>query len=109
MIMLNHYVTCFWYYLGYSRDDIATWLNRIDRDPFSIFDGYAVAYHWSLTQFIGCTDVEPVNTLERMFTIIVLLFAFLVLAIVPPRITTLMTKYDGAAAENTKAVQQLRD
>merc|ERR1711974_20279 len=106
MLILVHFVTCFWIMLGNEGSCDLTWLD----DVWCGYGGselYFVGYHWSFSQFISSSEPVPRNTLERLFAIAVLVVGFAVLAVVPPRITTLMTMYQAAKAERTTNFQQL--
>jgi hypothetical protein len=87
--------------------EAATWLKAGDYDDLDVGSGYAIALHWSLTQFIGSMEVNPVSTGERMFNVCVLMFAFLALCVLPAKITSLMTQFQITAAERSQALSQL--
>jgi len=108
MALINHFLACAWYGLGTSGGPEAlTWRRSGDYDDLDVGSGYAVALHWSLTQFIGSMEVNPVNTGERLFAVCVLMFAFLALCVLPAKITSLMTQFQITAAERSQALSQL--
>jgi len=110
LLIANHFLACCWCWIG-EESRLAggdTWLTSYDFLLGSgIGEQYAVAFHWSLTQFVGSTDVNPRNMYERVYTISVLLIGFLVMSTVPPAITTLMTTFQAAATENNAEMRQL--
>jgi len=108
MALINHFLACAWYGLGTGGGpEAATWLKSGAYDELDMGAGYAVALHWSLTQFIGSMEVNPVNTGERLFNVCVLMFAFLALCVLPAKITSLMTQFQITAAERSQALSQL--
>lgn len=108
MALITHFLACSWYGLGTSGGpEAATWLKSGDYDDLDVGSGYAIALHWSLTQFIGSMEVNPVSTGERMFNVCVLMFAFLALCVLPAKITSLMTQFQITAAERSQALSQL--
>jgi len=112
LLIVNHFVACCWCWIGVESDDggLDSWLISYDSmETTSITGRYAIAFHWSLTQFVGSVDVNPRNSYERIYTICVLVVGFLVMSVVPPMITTLMTQFQAAATENTAPMRQLMD
>jgi len=112
LLITNHFLACCWCWIGKESRlaGDATWLDSTDYLPsLALDETYAVAFHWSLTQFVGSMDVNAQNTGERLYTIGVLLMGFLVMSVVPPTITTLMTTYQNSATENTEVMRQLTD
>jgi len=108
MALISHFLACSWYGLGASGGpEAVTWLKVGDYDQLDVGSGYAIALHWSLTQFIGSMEVNPVSTGERMFNVGVLMFAFLALCVLPAKITSLMTQFQITAAERSQALSQL--
>mmetsp|Transcript_83646 Transcript_83646/g.194482 ORF Transcript_83646/g.194482 Transcript_83646/m.194482 type:complete len:831 (-) Transcript_83646:93-2585(-) len=79
MIMLvNHYIACAWYALAVFNEDGETWLSASDQLDSSMQHHYVMALHWSMTQFSPATNnISPQNWHERVFAVIVVLFALI--------------------------------
>mmetsp|Transcript_100626 Transcript_100626/g.290653 ORF Transcript_100626/g.290653 Transcript_100626/m.290653 type:complete len:862 (-) Transcript_100626:183-2768(-) len=113
MLLVNHIIACLWHFVANfpgsveGGDVVDNWLTHNDVVSLQVTDTYVLAYHWAMTNFVGQSDINARTTTERIFSVVVLTFAFLVLAVVPPRITTLMTSYQNANAENTTKYLQL--
>merc|ERR1719424_1273600 len=89
LVWINHVIACWWHYQG--SDD--GWLVANDFSGKSLQYRYTTSYHWSLTQFgVGGMEVHPVNTEERVFNIVVLVFAFVVAVYIASIVTTHLTR-----------------
>mmetsp|Transcript_25309 Transcript_25309/g.58787 ORF Transcript_25309/g.58787 Transcript_25309/m.58787 type:complete len:843 (-) Transcript_25309:225-2753(-) len=78
LIILNHYVACAWYALGHNNwfDFTITWIKDHETDDDSRMYWYTTSLHWSLTQFTPASmEVHATNASERVFSVLVLLFA----------------------------------
>lgn len=78
VMIIAHYVGCFWYYISADRPaDDAWWGNRnlYFDDPNSIMSKYIASIYWAITTMttVGFGDIYPVNNLEKGFCILVLL------------------------------------
>ncbi|KAF4042626.1 Ion transport protein [Phytophthora infestans] len=88
VMIIAHYVGCFWYYISADRAvDDAWWGNRNlnFEDPESILSKYIASIYWAITTMttVGFGDIYPVNDFEKGFCILVLiggttLFAYVV-------------------------------
>ncbi|KAF1773815.1 Cyclic nucleotide-binding-like [Phytophthora cactorum] len=88
VMIIAHYVGCFWYYISADRAaDDAWWGNRnlYFEDPESILSKYIASIYWAITTMttVGFGDIYPVNDFEKGFCILVLisgttLFAYVV-------------------------------
>jgi hypothetical protein len=101
---INHFITCFWCLLGRdplfvrASDTGMSWLTVADAGGEKYTD-YGIAYqyttglHWSLTQMTpGSMQVFPVNTIERIYNVVCLLFGMLVFS-------TLISSLSGSVAQ----------
>jgi len=73
VVMVNHMIAGFWFALGRSSDE--GWVSS--HFSSSLWHDYFVSLHWAITQFHGSMDVQPKTVQERIFAVIVLLFALL--------------------------------
>eukprot|EP00644_Phytophthora_capsici_P013625 jgi/Phyca11/117293/e_gw1.33.181.1 len=88
VMIIAHYVGCFWYYMSADRDASDAWWgspNVYFEDPDSILSKYIASIYWAITTMttVGFGDIYPVNDLERGYCILVLisgttLFAYVV-------------------------------
>lgn len=109
IVMLNHFVACSWYSVAkYSRDQwgYEDWTSVLppDKDVMpepSIFYAYTTALHWALTQFTPASmEVHPLNPVERVFTIAVMLFSLLIFSSVVASMTATLTQTLNSNAEH---------
>jgi len=97
--IVNHFVACAWYGIGkYSRNrefPTGTWVNELQEKAAQQLDWdyyYTTALHWSLTQFTPASmEVVPCNTLERIFTVVVIIVALILFSSFLSTITQAMT------------------
>lgn len=86
VLLMNHYVACGWVYLGRSTD--TSWLTDRSASNMSV---YAIALHWSLTQFTpAAMDVVATNHSERIYSICTIVFAFMTFSYFVSSITRIM-------------------
>uniref|UniRef100_A0A7S1A850 Ion transport domain-containing protein n=1 Tax=Noctiluca scintillans TaxID=2966 RepID=A0A7S1A850_NOCSC len=93
IVFFNHYIACGWIWLGQSDTYESTWLRRQSSLEHGVSTyQYATALHWSLTQFTPASmDVSATNIVERVYSILVLLFALVTFTSFVSSITTSMT------------------
>merc|ERR1719191_2017613 len=97
IVSLAHLLGCgFWGISKFGRNFQDSW----DLEPgwASAFNGSSVSYryttalHWSLTQFTPASmDLHPTNTLERAYSVVVIMLALVVFSSFVSSITAAMT------------------
>jgi len=78
LVLLNHVVACIWYFIGksFQGSSVETWIDEYLTSSDDIWYRYFTSFHWALTQFTPASiAVQPHNVYERLFGVIVLLFA----------------------------------
>lgn len=77
LVLLNHVVACIWYAIGKAcQGNIDSWVDHYLENSDDIWYRYFTSFHWALTQFTPASiAVQPHNVYERLFGVIVLLFA----------------------------------
>eukprot|EP00811_Abedinium_folium_P002270 NODE_1207_length_2560_cov_11.656391.p1 GENE.NODE_1207_length_2560_cov_11.656391~~NODE_1207_length_2560_cov_11.656391.p1 ORF type:complete len:557 (-),score=106.65 NODE_1207_length_2560_cov_11.656391:661-2331(-) len=111
VLVLNHLIACLWYLLGrYGVDEnMSNWITHSNLSHRSMPFKYTTSLHWSLTQFTPAgMDVNARNTLERVFSIIVLFFAMVAFSSIVGGITAGMTSLRNLKQEHTKQLWLLR-
>eukprot|EP00811_Abedinium_folium_P001833 NODE_1167_length_2580_cov_9.841419.p1 GENE.NODE_1167_length_2580_cov_9.841419~~NODE_1167_length_2580_cov_9.841419.p1 ORF type:complete len:446 (-),score=75.63 NODE_1167_length_2580_cov_9.841419:492-1829(-) len=111
VLVLNHIIACLWYLLGnYGADaDMTNWITHSNLSHRSMPFKYTTSLHWSLTQFTPAgMDVNARNTLERIFSIVVLFFAMVAFSSIVGGITAGMTSLRNLKQEHTKQLWLLR-
>jgi len=93
IVIVSHYVACIWYGLGSAGLGTHNWPRKwLGNHPESFSYAYSTALHWSLTQFTPASmEVVPQNTLERFFTIMVIILALVAFSSFVSSITAAMT------------------
>merc|ERR1712226_1675413 len=117
MVIMNHYIACFWYGLStLLQDTHSTWTQKAFGDPDAedaetpaILWAYTSSMHWSLTQFTPASmEIFPRNEYERLFNIVVILMALVVFSSFVSSITTAMTHIRNINAQKTKRETEIR-
>eukprot|EP00811_Abedinium_folium_P029242 NODE_458_length_3028_cov_12.264736.p1 GENE.NODE_458_length_3028_cov_12.264736~~NODE_458_length_3028_cov_12.264736.p1 ORF type:complete len:743 (+),score=139.82 NODE_458_length_3028_cov_12.264736:195-2231(+) len=111
VLVLNHLIACLWYLLGsYGvNEDLSNWISHSSLSQRSLPFKYTTSLHWSLTQFTPAgMDVNARNTLERIFSIVVLFFAMVAFSSIVGGITAGMTSLRNLKQDNTKQLWLLR-
>lgn len=76
LLLVNHVIACAWMALGEARIGGDSWILRSELEHSGVSTVYISALHWSITQFMPATnDIAPANGLERLFTVVVIMFA----------------------------------
>lgn len=90
LLMVNHLIACLWFAIGSlgHQDQFVSWTEDFGIADAAISEQYLVSLHWSLTQFTPASmQVQPVTELERLFAVLVLIFALVGFAYVIGSIT----------------------
>jgi len=121
ILLLSHYIACSWYGIGHSQvspdgDPRDSWVARLQLttsmelgSPPSVAYYYATALHWSLTQFTPASmEVVPCNTVERLFTIGVIVVSVILFSSVLSSITTAMINLRRRSADKRRQISFVR-
>lgn len=75
VLMIAHYVGCFWYYISANHDATKRvwWRNVHLDDPDSVFSKYIASVYWAIVTMttVGFGDVKATNSEEQAFSIFV--------------------------------------
>jgi len=104
---LMHFIACIWWGIGRLGDG-ASWVVEAQLDEAAFGYQYATSFHWSMTQFTGTMEVFPVNLPERVFSVVVLLFAFVVSAAFISTFTSSMTRLQMLSGAKNEMFHALR-
>jgi CRP-like cAMP-binding protein len=103
IMLLNHVICCGWYLIGRSGPDDRNWVAANSMMERSIGYRYSTSLHWSLTQFTPASmEIVPQNTGERVYNVVVLIFAMVTFSSFISSITnatTLLRTLDAADTE----------
>jgi hypothetical protein len=115
IIFMNHVVACGWYLMGkLSKDANApkNWLQDVGKTPVWGQDlswKYLTSLHWSLTQFTPASmDIFATNTIERAYSVLVLLWALVALSSIIGSVSAQMTLLRNLSADENKQFWLLR-
>lgn len=91
IIILTHYVACFWWALS-DRGSGPTWRDYYVDDTDNVASAYLFSLHWAMSQFTPASmEVNPKNTLERLFACVTILFGMVIFSSFVSSITQAMT------------------
>jgi len=108
LIATSHMLACGWYGVGMSSNEDSSWVELAQLDlSTSLVYRYLSSFHWALTQFCGSVDINPVNTAERLFAVLSLIFGFFVSACVVSSITSSMTRLQIVFARQSTQISML--
>eukprot|EP00930_Biecheleria_cincta_P019513 TRINITY_DN1486_c0_g1_i1.p1 TRINITY_DN1486_c0_g1~~TRINITY_DN1486_c0_g1_i1.p1 ORF type:complete len:707 (+),score=111.12 TRINITY_DN1486_c0_g1_i1:53-2173(+) len=114
LLLINtHFVACLWYYVGTESQqrNEPSWIDTAYYTNASWGDQYAVAFHWAITQFTPSAKpfgVHPENTSERVFAIVVVVFALVGFSYIVGSITGSLTHLRNKSQQATKDLWRLR-
>mmetsp|Transcript_3617 Transcript_3617/g.9124 ORF Transcript_3617/g.9124 Transcript_3617/m.9124 type:complete len:897 (+) Transcript_3617:34-2724(+) len=95
VLLINHNIACIWYFLGDGIDGLVTngWVRIGGFDERDTLYAYFTALHWSLTQFTtGSMELSAGTIPERIYSVVVLVFALMVFSSFLSSITASMTQ-----------------
>eukprot|EP00928_Gymnodinium_smaydae_P013730 TRINITY_DN14987_c0_g1_i1.p1 TRINITY_DN14987_c0_g1~~TRINITY_DN14987_c0_g1_i1.p1 ORF type:complete len:908 (-),score=128.68 TRINITY_DN14987_c0_g1_i1:64-2787(-) len=109
ILTCNHIIACAWYALSTAAPDTENaWVKEVKGDRDQAFF-YLTSVHWSLTQFTPASmEIYPRNSKERLFAVLVLMFALLVFSSFLSSITAAMTQLRQMSSLGDKNVSVLR-
>lgn len=98
MAVLVHYLACGWYGVSELQEDRG-WASQSVFDHTNVGYKYLTSLHWSLTQFQGSMEVNPMTTGERAYAVVVLYLGVIVAGGFISSITNSMTRIQQIYAE----------
>lgn len=105
---IAHFFACLWYGVGDS-DDSQTWIRVHGYHYVSLSEAYLMCLHWSLSQFAGGMDeITPKNGSERLFTVVVFVFAFIMASVFVSSLTSSMTQLKQMSSHQAQQLSILR-
>merc|ERR1719476_1336289 len=110
-MVLNHVIACVWYLIGRlsMAEGLANWVEFGKVKGSAISYLYATSLHWSLTQFTPASmDISARNIWERLFSVMVLVFAMLVFSSIVASITSAMMKLRNMQGDEMRQFWLLR-
>jgi len=113
IFVLNHVIACGWFWVGKKghENGYAAWVywQNMNYLREAVAFQYTTSLHWSLTQFTPASmDVVARNVLERLYSIIVLLFAMVGFSSIVGTVTSSMTCLRTMKNDKQKAFWTLR-
>lgn len=105
LLSLNHFIACIWFWIGkHPPHTEMSWLRFYQVEFDAIGEQYLWAFHWSMTQFTpGSMDLQPQNSAERAFALLVLVFGMLIFSSFVSNNTSALTRLQNLTAhENSQ-------
>lgn len=116
IIVISHFLGCFWYIVGKMTAD--GWVQRYNfaekETQGNWWYGYLTSLHWAICQFTpGGMEVQPQNSIERIFGILMLVAGMILFSSIISNITSsintvkhLTGKYDTDLARLRRYFRQ---
>eukprot|EP00929_Paragymnodinium_shiwhaense_P025489 TRINITY_DN15406_c0_g1_i1.p1 TRINITY_DN15406_c0_g1~~TRINITY_DN15406_c0_g1_i1.p1 ORF type:complete len:949 (+),score=216.40 TRINITY_DN15406_c0_g1_i1:31-2877(+) len=106
LLLLNHVCACIWFYLGAQPGDEREgrpprihWVAFYDLTNSPVGYQYLVSLHWTLTQFTPASmSVQPQTPDERLFAVMLVIFAMVSFSTFVSGITSYMTRFRSLTA-----------
>jgi len=114
LVLANHVVACAWYGIGQlgadePEDGLSTWVIDNEMEERTLMYKYATSLHWSLTQFTPASmEVVPRNVHERLFSVVVLLFAMITFSSFVSILTASMAELRNISSDEAQQFWLLR-
>jgi len=115
IVCTNHFIACGWWALGVSGPRQGgpgaerSWTSNFGLQDDDLSYQYFTALHWSLTQFTPASmEIFPRSLSERIFAVLVLVFAMIVFSSFVSSITAAMTQLRQLSSSMDKHWVMLR-
>jgi len=110
LIVANHIVACGWYAIAYQFEDQGmSWVVQAGMERRSLTYRYTTSLHWSLTQFTPASmEVVPQTTGERIYTVVVILFAMVAFSSFVSILTASMAQLQRMSSNESRQFWLLR-
>lgn len=114
ILWINHISCCIWYGIGRMEGDTGlTWLDdntgEMTYKESPMIYQYSTAMHFSMTQMTpGSMQVFPVNSAERIYNVILLIFGLLFGSTLVGQLSTNMIQYKMARQNQTRSIEVMR-
>lgn len=107
LVVANHIVACGWYGIGSAQH--LSWVSYNDMEGRSITFRYMTSLHWSLTQFTPASmEIYPVTVAERIYAVVILLFAMIAFSSFVSMLTASMTELRNISSDESRQFWLLR-
>ncbi|CAK0899575.1 unnamed protein product [Prorocentrum cordatum] len=109
LLVINHLICCMWYTVSVNQSGDKTWIKVHKYEHVDWTYKYATAFHWSITQFTPASmDVQPQNFVERVFTVVVVVFALVGFSYIVGSITGSLGQLRSMQAEESTLFWDLK-
>lgn len=114
ILIVAHIVACVWYGIGLDAPQDRSWLSSsdppLDKPGESKWYKYITSLLWSLSEITSGGDqiADPQALSERMFTIFLAVFAFIMSTAAVSMLTSSMTRFDLLTSKEAARFQALR-
>jgi len=109
LLVVNHLICCMWYTVSINQSVENTWIKVHNYDNAHWTYRYFTAFHWSITQFTPASmDVQPQNLAERVFTVVVVIFALVGFSYIVGSITGSLGQLRSMHAEESTLFWDLK-
>jgi len=111
LVIANHIVACGWYSVAFFAVDSQgrSWVTEAGMHERSIVYRYMTSLHWSLTQFTPASmEVVPENSGERVYTVLVIIFAMIAFSSFVSLLTASMAQLQALSSNESRQFWLLR-
>lgn len=97
IIIFCHIACCFWYLTAILDDSLINWVDQFGYRDSSNFDCYIASFYWvtSTVVTVGYGDIVPVNTLERIVTIVFMFVGVVFYSFTIGSLSSLLSEFDA--------------
>jgi len=109
ILLMYHVVACIFFGLGKLNTSEVSWIQTYDLTNADFGYQYTTTLHWALCQLgMGCNIIEATNLVERLFGIVVVLFAIITFSSLVSLMTSLLTSLHNAREEELHQFRLLK-
>lgn len=109
ILLMYHVVACIFFGLGKLNESQVSWIQTYDLTNAEFGYQYTTTLHWALCQLgMGSNIIEATNLVERLFGIVVVLFAIITFSSLVSLMTSLLTSLHNAREQELHEFRLLR-
>jgi len=108
VLILSHFASCIFWYIGSAGGPGMNWIEAADLLEKPVDLQYSATLYWGLTGLLLESTVQPMNTMEYVYSITIVVCGLIGFSTIVSRITSLLLEIQTLRADTTQEVWKLR-
>jgi len=110
VMFIGHLTACLYWYLSVIMTKRA-WFDELDIRDASLGEQYVTTIYWTFTTLatVGYGDITPINTSERIVTVVVMILGATVFGYIVANVSTLMGSLDVTSTRMNERIAEVTE